>query len=156
VNIFVPFTHLRAPTYLALKDIATLVPLTGDQAYSRYLMERWAEGKTFINVEHDVVPTVAQLEEIWNCSLPWCGYGYREGVEDTTAYLGCVKISAEFIAAHPNVWVLRSWASCDTYLAERARLPYHCHRGAVQHIHGNCVFMEREAAEPMPTFRLFK
>jgi hypothetical protein len=109
-----------------------------DKDYSRYLMMRWLKGETFINVEHDVVPTIAKLQELWDCPEPWCGCSYRPNFEDRTPYLGCVKISDRFIAAHRNVWEERLWASCDVHLASQAKLPYHWH-GDVKHMHRDFV-----------------
>ncbi len=133
MNIFVPFTALRAETWDAVWPMygATLVPLLDSKAYSRYFMRRWEETKTFINIEHDVVPTLAQLQELWNCPHPWCACGYTG--ECVTPYLGCAKISTEFILTHPDMWVEREWGNLDVYMADRAKLPFHLHP-AVRHV----------------------
>jgi hypothetical protein len=133
MNIFVPFTRLQVETVLAVPD-ARFVPMTDETAYSRFFIDRWKEGRTFIVVEHDVVPPRARLEEMWACRHPWCVNTYREGHSDRSPYLGCAKISAEFIRLHPGLWVERPWGNCDCFLVERAKFFSHWH-GVVKHLH---------------------
>ena len=111
---------------------AIFVPMTDELSYSRYFIKRWEEGLTFINVEHDVVPSFHYLTEMWNCSELWCGCGYKDG--DCTPYLGCIKISDKFIQLHQDMWVERPWRNCDVYMANKAKVPYHFH-GVATHLH---------------------
>jgi hypothetical protein len=50
--------------------------MTDDFSYGRYFRERWDEGKTFINVEHDTAFWPGALEEIWDCPEPLCIFGH--------------------------------------------------------------------------------
>jgi hypothetical protein len=148
VKVFIPFTNLRAETFAALHPFSpVLVPLLDDLAYSRYFIERWRDGESFINVEHDVAPTSDQIKELMECPEPWCAFHYQAMLDCLTKrgrpdlwsqippVLGCVKISSDFIAAHPNLWVERQWGNCDVYLQTKAVLPSHGHQGAVKHLH---------------------
>jgi hypothetical protein len=141
VNVFCPHTAkgLRPATKEALEGVARFIQLPeGDfHAYRRYFVERWNEEVTFINVEHDVAPTRAQLDDLWHCPRPWCGFNYGPG--EGVPYLGCVKISAEFIAAHRGLWTDHYktydywWGSLDAHLARTAELPFHLHQPPVRH-----------------------
>jgi hypothetical protein len=66
------------------------------------LSARWSAGDSFVLVEHDVVPTEAQIAEIESCAEPWCLYGYAPGF--WLPVFGCVKFSAELIAGTAGVW----------------------------------------------------
>ena len=95
IKIFVPFTNLRAQVMLAIPN-AIFVPIVDKEfGYSQYFKERWEEGETFINVEHDVVPRKEILEEMMNCSEPLCVAGYSSSIPEATgiSHIGCAKIS---------------------------------------------------------------
>jgi hypothetical protein len=140
VNVFCPHTAkgLRPETRAALQGIATFIELSdgGFHDYRRYFIDRWNEGATFINVEHDVAPTRAQLEDLWRCPRPWCGFCYG-AVE--APYLGCAKITAEFIAANRGLWTDHEatydywWGSLDAHIARTANLTFHLHQPPVRH-----------------------
>jgi len=136
--VFVPFTRLCALTHKALPH-ACFVPLIDKEyGYGRYFQERWAQRKTFINVEHDIVPTMEVLESMWECKAPLCisGYHYpeQEGRVDI-AYLGCAKISKELIEANPNGFLeLKHWTQCDGEIWKMTGETY-CQHGSVLHLH---------------------
>ena len=68
VNIFIPFTKLEARTLLAFKDKRyRIVPIVGEFGYAEYFRERWQEGRSFINVEHDIVPDWELVTELMTC-----------------------------------------------------------------------------------------
>lgn len=138
MRIFLPFANLRAATMLAAAG-ATLVPLIGPTDYARYFAARWSEAETFINVEHDVVPTRELLDKIWRCPSPLCVTQFADipNHDPITTWLGCTKISAEFIAAHPIKWGNQLWHDCDStiWTAYGGDEKPVCTHGVVRHLH---------------------
>jgi hypothetical protein len=161
VPIFVPYANLHPYTKLALDGygwIGVDVSLL-DTDYPDYFAQRWTEGKTFINIEHDVSFPAGLLEEISECPEPWCGVGYSPGgcgtapqdlVTQRGAALGVVKFSAEFITGTADLWTRewttsRHWAHCDGWINDAAN-----EAGFVPHQHWPDVVNCR----PCPTCRL--
>lgn len=138
MRIFLPFTNLRTATYLAAHG-ATLVPIDNPYGYSRYFAERWSEGRTFINIEHDVVPTRELLGSLWQCPSTLCVTRFADipDHEPIISWLGCVKISAQFIAEHPIQWGSQLWHDCDSTLwtAYGGDEKLVCDHGVVKHLH---------------------
>ena len=102
-RIAVPFTQLRAETVIALHgQEVTYAPMTTDQSYFELLRDLWAEGKTFIIVEHDIVVTPDTIPELAACDHEWCAmaFPYRG---DTAWSLACTKFSASLIARFPDL-----------------------------------------------------
>lgn len=153
MNVFVPFTKLRSDTYEAV-PFAKFIPLQrGNEStsYAEYFKERWKEGESFINVEHDVVPSIPVLESLWHCQSPICVtgyvYEYMEVPAPEITYGGCIKISRQFILDHPDLWhePLPTWSGCDCRITKcLEENPYpdingndkHCYHGSVIHLHG--------------------
>lgn len=146
MNIWIPFTEIEAATEAAVRPyLVNRIRLTEEDSYVRYFEERWAERRTFINLEHDVVPWPGALDELWACPQPWCAFGYRPGENlaqpDACAYLGCAKIGEALIARLPNVWrdkpAPRVWSNCDCWLttyARQQRIVVHQHYPAVVNV----------------------
>lgn len=134
VRIFIPFSELRAATFLSAPE-AILIPTTGDFGYSEYMKQRWMEGVTFINIEHDVVPTREILESIWNCPEPLCVTAYEHDPPQVS-YLACVKISDTFIRERKINWEGLHFTECDTQMWKSE--PNHedkwCYHGTVKHL----------------------
>ena len=129
MKVYVPFHgEVSIATRCALVETTyTPVALSDDpHDYARYFAARWAEGETFINVEHDVVPWPGAIEALLACSEPWCCYGYHQSCHRQTGIgiagpLGCVKITAELIAATPGAWDEPcAWDYCDCRLRDVA------------------------------------
>lgn len=137
MNVFVPFTKLRSETFSAVPT-ATFIPLLDkEMGYGQYFRDRWREGKTFINVEHDVVPDNRILELLWDCDQPFCfaGYVYPGQTKFDTSYLGCAKISEQLIKENPNLFddpVI--WYGCEGRILELVNGRLCCH-GSVLHLH---------------------
>ncbi len=138
MNIFVPFTKLRSETYSALPG-CVIVPLTDRvKGYGKYFRDRWREGKSFINVEQDVLPTQEMISEISDCQSEICfsAYAYPgqpERIERGT-YLGCVKISDQFIQRNPTLFDNdMDWTSPEGVIWNASDSP--CHHGPVLHLH---------------------
>lgn len=115
VNIFIPFTKLEARTLLAFKGKrCQVVPIVGEFGYAEYFKERWQEGRSFINVEHDIVPDWELVTELMACPQSIC---LTKCLLDQSWlhhwHLGCVKISDRFIAEHPIDWGKQRYTDCD-------------------------------------------
>lgn len=127
-GIFLPYHTVQPSTLISLIGYNyTPVPTIQDLDYSQYFKKRWEEGKTFINVEQDIVVYPDALEKIAQCSNFWCMYDFhlpnhkmrsladeKEGVP-----IGCVKISSEAIEKTPGIWdVPREWIQCELHLTK--------------------------------------
>jgi len=143
MKIYVPFTHLSEATRIALVDYDYIPVDLNDRAYADFLGERWREGETFINIEHDIVPWPGAIESLIDCPEAWCGYAYHTGVSrDPHPYwhpmLGCTKIGSELINRIYDCWDTPVvWYDCDIRLATRgyaARMSPHRHYPDVTHL----------------------
>src|SRR5580698_9244916 len=106
--ICIPYTQIVDATMIFALHYgadALSFKLDDDWAYTRYFQDRWDDGRTFINLEHDTVPWPGAPEVLWACEKPWCAYGYTMKVEQKHgSSLGCTKFSAELMAQLPDVW----------------------------------------------------
>lgn len=136
MKIYVPYTKLSEATQIALVGYDYIPVDVSVRGYSDFLLERWREGESFINIEHDVVPWPGAIEAIAECPEPWCGYAYHVGASlDPHPYwhpmLGCVKIGAELIRRTADCWDSPvEFFDCDVVLATRgyaAKLSPHRH-----------------------------
>lgn len=117
MNIFVPFTKVQPWTMAAMLwylHHTTFVDVSNDEwDYLRYFENRWREKKTFITVEHDVVPGGGLIDSMWSCGSDWCVSHYfgppapRNYTDGYVPPFAVVKFSAEFIEAIPDVWAER-------------------------------------------------
>lgn len=145
MNIFLPFTHLRAETYLACKAataLVTAVPLQDHEwSYADYWIERWQAGETFINVEQDVVPTPEVLHSMWDCPEPYClaQYCYPwAGAPIDHSPIGCAKFSDSFIAAHQGLFVRHlHWHEPQHLIINASLNKFHLHLPPALHLHVN-------------------
>jgi hypothetical protein len=133
MNIFVPFTKVEQWTMAAMLwylHHTTFVDVSGDHwNYVKFFEQRWAEGKTFINVEHDVVPGPGVLDSMWACQEPWCVSTYLGPPAPKGApFFGVVKFSAEAIATLPDLWVdyRRGYQGVDRMYPWRADAAWMC------------------------------
>lgn len=111
MNIFVPFTTVQPHTMVAMLwylHHTQFVDVSGDDwAYVRYFEQRWRERKTFINIEHDVVPGPGVIDSMWSCPHDWCVEDYQGPPPAPPSVANCfgsVKFSQHFIESVPNVW----------------------------------------------------
>lgn len=130
--IYVPYSKLQPATLISLIGYDyEPVKVTGKYGYSKYFKQRWAEGQTFINIEHDCVPWPGAIEAIEQCEQDWCVYNYSLPVhrqqnlgivEAGGIPLGCIKISAHLIAETKDCWDKPiDWSYCDGHLADYLR-----------------------------------
>lgn len=76
--------------------------MTDDEAYWRLVTGLWAKGEGFTVVEHDIVVHPGGIQELENCSEPWCLFPYYCSVGWIVDGLGCTKFSSEFIRQYPQ------------------------------------------------------
>lgn len=131
IKIFVPYSKLVDATLIALigYDYET-VETKGLYGYAKFFRERWQEGQSFINIEHDSVVWPGAIEALQECPEPWCAYDSslpclrdRDMHHETTSPpLACTKISAEMIKRTENLWdKLEKWETCDIYIGNAAK-----------------------------------
>lgn len=144
--IVVPYTDLSPLTAEAVPD-ARFVRVEPEHGYRLLLAELWREGAAFTLVEHDVIPTQAQLDALESCDRPWCFHGYFPG--HWVPVFGCARFSADLIAGTSGIWDDASWPWCqlDMKFATVARAQGwtpHWHSPHVRH--GGTEFVTSEGA----------
>jgi hypothetical protein len=159
MQICVPYTRLTDATrvFLSCYDDVKYVELDDDPwSYTRYMQDRWDEGQTFINVEHDVVGWPGALERLMACEKPWCVHGYTIKIEGATAPFGFAKITDWLMTMLPNVWddMLTcghwpndAWAHCDSWFfiyAKARGIHPHQHLPSVLNVNPRYLRQPRE------------
>lgn len=132
----VPFTPDKLNRATAEIPGATLVEIKDEQSYRLLLQSLWNDGEAFTLIEHDVVPTVEQLERLEECPQAWCNYGYCPG--DWTPTFGCARFSRSLIADTQGVWDDPTWPwyqldSRFAVFARARRWRHHWHYPHVLH-----------------------
>src|ERR1700752_1918127 len=109
MRIFCPFTDVHNATLTALSKYfwteLLFVDCSQEWAFPNYFRQRWNEGETFINIEHDVVPWLGAVEELWDCPHDWCYFDYHSmpgKCECEPPPIGLVKFSETFIQQVPD------------------------------------------------------
>lgn len=122
---------------------------TDPGGYARLIRRLWRFPSDIVLVEHDVEPTLAQLEEIGECSHDWCGFNYDIPTPAHGPHLGCVRISRRLMARRPmaaDVSMVvgpnrdgdRHWGEVDYHLARDLIIRgehWIAHPGTVHHAH---------------------
>lgn len=116
---------------------------SADSAYHELLSRYWAEGKTVLTVEQDIVPGPDQLRQLLACEQPWCGFEYEyPPFPFKYAGLGCTKLSGALMRKWPQALEVtgtwsdpkhpaRHWCRVDGNLKD-----YLMQRGERMHLHG--------------------
>lgn len=105
METWIPWTDLAPET----RDFAGLVGANlfeladPSEGYGEFMVLRWRCGRPFAIVEHDVVPSSSDLDELERCERPLCFFGY-EGEGRLSLMFGCIRFSAGFISASPSLW----------------------------------------------------
>jgi hypothetical protein len=133
-----------------------------EHAYWRLMCDLWADGESFLIVEHDVVCRPDVIEQVEECPEPWCSFGYLdmchpECQEAWANQLGCTRFRAELIRATPDAVSSippsgRGWLNlCDHIAGNKlhgtpsplrpgsvraAGFSHHWHLPLVEHLHG--------------------
>lgn len=143
MRVLVPWTDLDPDTAAFAATVGAELMYVGwcDEAYWGILRDAFARGETFVVVEHDVVPSPAQMVEVTSCSGEWCSVPVRVHSTVTALGLAFVKFDARLIAAHRDAIASipegsRSWTGLDGQVrAALAGARFHAHRGEAIHHH---------------------
>lgn len=140
MRIFIPYTEIQPATKIAMIGYEyTPIETPGEFGYGEYFKQRWEDGQTFINVEHDTVAWPGAIEAIWECPELWCAYDAHLPVhrgrdihhETTAVPIALAKISKEFIERTTGGWDKNiSYLYCDwnlTYLGRDIGVKVHQH-----------------------------
>lgn len=113
ILIYIPYIRLERATLISLIGYDYKpVYAPGDYEYGGYFKTRWEEGKTFINLEQDIVAYPGAIKAIWDCPREWCVYDFHlpshwaRSLENEKVGLpiGCMKISSEVISKTKGIW----------------------------------------------------
>lgn len=78
IPLFLPHVTMQPATRIALIGYRyTPVKTEGVYGYCEYFQTRWKEGKTFLNIEQDIVVWPGAIQALWTCPRPWCGYDFH-------------------------------------------------------------------------------
>jgi hypothetical protein len=138
LKICVPYTRLQPATETVLRGYPVeFYPLEGDDGYVYYLKQRWDDGLTFINCEHDTIFWHGAIESLEECLGDWCAYGLKgeSPANPWSPTLNLVKFTDRFISTHPTIWDAlldedmppQKWRLCDGWLRKYVGSEY-CHR----------------------------
>ena len=76
-------------------------------AYSRLMAELWADGESFLLVEHDTEVTDRALRQALHCACWWSTSPYRgPGGQLLTRSLGFTRFRGQLLAAAPDAMTL--------------------------------------------------
>lgn len=108
VKLFVPFVAGRLNPATCSVVLQSGLPYRlenidpgDDGAYGRMFRLLWAQKKTFLICEQDVVPTCAQLWQIASCDHDWCSFNYGDGLYPDGPMFGLVRFGWRVMARHP-------------------------------------------------------
>lgn len=168
MRTLVPYASIHADTQAGAPKDAVWVDVSGDDhAYWRCLSDWWAQGETFLVIEHDVVCRPDVIDAFENCPEPWCAFPYDdmchwECMEAWANTLGCTRFDASLMRAVPDALSSipeeqRDWHNlCDSIAGDKvggmpaplrphslreAGFTHHWHFPAIYHHH-----MDREGS----------
>lgn len=107
MKVVVPYSRHAFATLIVLRGEGIeprQVECTENDSYFNLMRDLWAEGETFVCVEHDVLPHPGAIQKLWECPEPWCGHTYYMRGRLGVVAFGCTKFSADLIAATPWIW----------------------------------------------------
>jgi hypothetical protein len=129
-----------------------VIKTEGSDGYFNFLSDQWAKGKNFISIEGDILPWPGAVQQLEECTKPWCGHAYRLDSGYLAAF-GLVKFRSELMAQAPDVMnrvTDRRWESLDNrvrwLLMERLGIDAHQHWPPV--IHTNPKYLAKPADPP--------
>jgi hypothetical protein len=128
-----------------------MVDVSGSaRAYHDLLAGLWADGETFVLIEHDMIPTREAVTGLEACREWWCANPYPVNHQqgETIVGLGFVRFRAELLAAAADAVIAAGrwrgpypachWAAVDARLArvlDRRGYQVHRHPAVVGHLH---------------------
>lgn len=119
-----------------------------DTAYSRILVDAWAEPGDLVIVEHDVGIRAGVIDELLACGQPWCGFEYAIGTQ-LLVCLGCTRFTSHLKTSLPGLMSTAAsiddsgvkagdWRRMDVRIAGRLEAlghRRHVHSPPVDHMH---------------------
>jgi hypothetical protein len=172
LTVVCPYTTLhpltRASFRFSQRTVCTHLG-SDDRSYWEFLSRLWAKGESVVLVEHDIEVHSGVVPGFESCPEPWCvhpfsrllpgphstwdGDGWSAGIALLTKSLGCVRWSAELMAAEPDLMEevgeyafpglpAGHWRRLDDGIAqilEAHKYSVHVHSPEVRHHH----FLER-------------
>lgn len=112
-----------------------IVVVKDDYDYGRAVHEYWERGKSFILLEHDIVPWPGAIHELMECGSLWCTFQYPVGHSGSLqTAIGIVKFSEELIALYPDAnfgWDQTPWNHLDAQIYGALQVDNHI----APHIH---------------------
>jgi hypothetical protein len=123
VRIIAPYTERSDDNELCLATLREAdfevysILLTDDLAYGRLLAELWEEGKTFLNIEHDIFGVTPEIvAEFETCPEEWCSSPYdyfnKSAKGRPGGGLGCTKFGAKLMARWPDAMEIANHLPC--------------------------------------------
>lgn len=120
MKILVVGTNEACPATFALRSELLpyeFVHVVDEFTYGQTLSRYWAEGETFINIEHDVVPWFGAVKALYQCPYGFCTYQYPIGHSGKLqTALGIIKFSENVMDDFPTAnygWDKTSWNHLD-------------------------------------------
>jgi hypothetical protein len=109
----------------------------------------WRSQRSFVLCEHDVVPTLDQLDEIVNCRHEWCSFSYDSDMYARGPMFGLARFDSAVMLAHPlaaevstmadrEKMIGRTWHDLDAHVARDLSIrgvKWHEHSPPVHHAH---------------------
>ncbi len=103
-TVAVPFKSLSSETVVALHgEQVRYAPMLTDTSYWELLSDLWADGKSFVIVEQDIVVNETTIDELMVCDHDWCAMPFPYRGNPRSYALACTRISADLIRRHPEV-----------------------------------------------------
>lgn len=111
-------------------------------SYAHLIKNLAREREDTILVEHDIVPTHEQLNELALCDRLWCAFAYepfadRDYSQREVVGMGLCKLSADLFTTMPVAFPFVRWDHVDfffTAIAHQMGWKVHQHYGDVQHL----------------------
>ena len=109
--------------------------------YFNLLSRLWAEGQTFLVVEHDIEIHPDVVPQMEKCPAPWCAFPYNGGLGQVwDKALGCTKFHESLLRELPSFLDEvqgHDWRRLDVQIAEllEGRVSRHAHWPIVKHHH---------------------
>lgn len=155
ILIYLPYIKIQVATLISLIGYDYHpVETSGEYGYNNYFKKRWEEGKTFINLEQDIVPYPGAIKALWDCPKEWCVYDFHLAChwarnlenEKVGVPIGCVKISSSLITKTVGIWDDPvEWVYCEQNLTKKlvdAGFKAHQHHPSV--VNANPVLLGKE------------
>jgi hypothetical protein len=157
-SVVMPYTRRRNEVAQPLAeqgyDVVFCDVSGSDEAYWEMLHKLWAQGRTFVVVEHDVIVRAGVIDELVNCEHPWCSFQVPY-VGRLYAGLSCAKFTAALIARYPHALDRiaglsdedhppKHWCRIDSHLQAYVLNP----GGETMHVHGPPLTHIRDDSSP--------